>query len=127
MASIAELKAPPTVRVEAVAGNGRIPGRSHRRGRCPAMRLAADLASRMPRETGTQFKVWIDHLVLRGDRALAERLAELGYERQSSTYAVGVPLFAHSGGIFPPIALTKGAPSATEGAGLSRGGGGDQG
>ncbi len=31
--------------------------------------LAAALASRMPRETGTQFKVWIDHLVFRGGRA----------------------------------------------------------
>src|ERR1700722_6147302 len=51
--------------------------------------LAASLAERMPAETGTQFKVWIDHLVLSGDRRLAERLVVLGYVRQSATYAVG--------------------------------------
>jgi hypothetical protein len=84
----------------------------------PGNAFAAELASRMPRETGTQFKVWIDHLVLTGDRALAGRILELGYERQPSTYAVGVPLFTHEGGIFPPIALAKGTPGATEDAGL---------
>ena len=117
MASTAELKAPPVFEwkrwpatdlfldeavAAALSGNG----------------FAADLASRMPRETGTQFKVWIDHLVLCGDRGLASRLTELGYERQSSTYAVGVPLFTHSGGIFPPIALTKGTAGTTAAPGL---------
>jgi hypothetical protein len=72
--------------------------------------MAAGLASRMPRETGTQFKVWIDHLVLRGGRALAGRLIDLGYERGPSPYSVGVPLFTHSGGIFPPIALEAAQP-----------------
>jgi hypothetical protein len=81
--------------------------------------LAADLAVRMPRETGTQFKVWIDHLVLSGDRQLAGRLLELGFERQATTYAVGVPLFTHSGGIFPSIALLRGATETGEGEGLS--------
>ena len=50
--------------------------------RYPATLSPPSWPSRMPRETGTQFKVWIDHLVSAGDRALAERLAELGYERQ---------------------------------------------
>jgi hypothetical protein len=78
--------------------------------------LASALADRMPRETGTQLKVWVDHVVLRGDRALANRLLELGYERLPAHYAVGVPLFAHSGGIFPPIALELGKPTAAGGA-----------
>ena len=80
--------------------------------------LAAALASRMPRETGTQFKVWVDHLVMPGARALAGRLVDLGYERQSSPHSVGIPLFTHSRGIFPPIALEAGKPRGSEGAGL---------
>jgi hypothetical protein len=118
MASIAELKSPPSFEwkrwpeterfldealVSALGGNA----------------LAAELASRMPRETSTQFKVWVDHLVLSGDRGLAERVEKLGYERQSAAYAVGVPLFAHLGGIFPPIALCKGAAAESSSAGLS--------
>jgi hypothetical protein len=114
MASIAEMTAPPRFEWQrwpetdelvdeaikvALAGNS----------------AAAALASRMPRETGTQFKVWVDHLVLRGHRGLAARLGELGYERQQATYAVGVPLFAHARGIFPPIALE---PRASNGADL---------
>jgi hypothetical protein len=80
--------------------------------------FAAGLASRMPGETGTQFRVWIDHLVMRGSRALAGRLVDLGYERQPSPFAVGVPLFAHAGGIFPPIALEFGKPEGTQAADL---------
>src|SRR5262249_60874214 len=86
---------------------------------CSGNAFAAGLASGLPRETGTRFKVWIDHLVLKGDRALTDRVLKLGYARQPSTYAVGVPLFAHSGGIFPPIAVTKGTAGATNGARLS--------
>ncbi len=67
--------------------------------------LAATLARRMPRETGTQFKVWVDHLVMRGTKSLGGRLLELGYERRPLPYSVGVPLFTHSNGMFPPIAL----------------------
>ncbi len=67
--------------------------------------LAATLASRMPRETGTQFKVWVDHLVMRGTKSIGGRLLELGYERQPLPYSLGVPLFTHSNGMFPPIAL----------------------
>ena len=79
-------------------------------------RLAASLAERMPGETGTQFKVWVDHLVVSAGRGLAGRLSELGYVRQVSPYAVGAPLFAHAGGIFPPIALK---PAAAGGSGGS--------
>ena len=46
--------------------------------------------------------------------ALAGRLVELGYERQAATYAVGVPLFAHSGGMFPPIALEAAKPGSPD-------------
>jgi hypothetical protein len=79
---------------------------------------AALLANRMPSETGTQFKVWVDHLVMRGDRRLAGRLGELGYERQASPYSVGVPLFTHAGGIFPPIALKADKPGVSDRADL---------
>ncbi len=67
--------------------------------------FAADLAVRMIREAGTPMKVWVDHLVLAGTRALAGTLAGAGYQRQSQSYSVGVPVYAHSGGIFPRVAL----------------------
>ncbi len=81
--------------------------------------FAAALASRMPRETGTRFKVWVDHLVLRGDRAFVEELKAQGYARQQSTYSVGVPLFGHSGGMFPPIAVAPVEPGANGGTGIA--------
>ena len=117
MASIAELTAPPLFEWKrwpktdefldeaiavAVAGNA----------------FAAELASRMPRETGTRFKAWIDHLVLGGDRGLADRLTALGYERQKRTYSVGVSIYTHTGGIFPPIAF-DGTPGTAGGTGLA--------
>jgi hypothetical protein len=67
--------------------------------------FAARLAERMRGETGTEFKVWIDHLVIRGRATLRDRLQGLGYERESATYSFGVPVYAHHGGIFPRIAL----------------------
>jgi len=73
--------------------------------------FAAVLADRMPRETGTWFKVWIDHLVIHGDTRLRDRLEALGYERQPAAYGVGVSVWAHPGGIFPRIALV---PAATK-------------
>jgi hypothetical protein len=69
--------------------------------------FAAELAHRMQRETGTRFKVWVDHLVIHGGSRLAHRLQSLGYLRQAIAYAVGVPVFAHPGGIFPRIALGR--------------------
>jgi hypothetical protein len=73
--------------------------------------FAAGLADRLPGETGTRFKDWIDHLVVRGGPGMVHRLLSLGYERQPATYAVGVPVFAHPGGIFPRIAHLPGEPT----------------
>ena len=73
--------------------------------------FAAELADRMPIETGTRFKDWVDHLVVRGDVGIVERLETLGYARQPASYAVGVPVFGHRNGLFPRIALTPGAIS----------------
>ncbi len=67
--------------------------------------FATELAGRMIREIGTRFKVWVDHLVVSGSQKLAGTLAALGYARQPGSYAVGVPVYAHPGGIFPHIAL----------------------
>src|SRR5579883_2250538 len=67
--------------------------------------FARGLAARLPRETGTSFAVWVDHLVIAGGPGFASRLEGLGYEHQPIRYAVGVPVFAHRGGIFPRIAL----------------------
>jgi hypothetical protein len=67
--------------------------------------FAGELAQRLPRETGTQFGVWVDHLVVQGGPELAQRLQGLGFERQPIRYAVGVPVFAHPGGLFPRIAV----------------------
>ena len=53
--------------------------------------FAAGLAKRMPGETGTKFKDWVDHLVVRGNSAAGHRLEAFGYQRQRSSYAVGFP------------------------------------
>src|SRR3954471_14531528 len=73
--------------------------------------FAARLAERMIAETGTRFEVWVDHLVVTGTNAVARNLSSLGYERQPGPYAVGVPVYAHPGGIFPRIALYSSAGS----------------
>jgi hypothetical protein len=78
--------------------------------------FAAALADRMHSETGTLFQVWVDHLLLRGGADLARQLPELGFERQPTSYAVGVPVFAHPGGIFPRIALLPGERTGDNGA-----------
>jgi hypothetical protein len=67
--------------------------------------LAALVAGRMERETGTRFKVWVDHLVVRGGRRLADRMKPLGFVREAVPYTVGVPVFGHHGGMFPRIAV----------------------
>jgi hypothetical protein len=71
-------------------------------------RFAHSLSERMLAETGTRFKDWVDHLVAAGPPDLARTLVRLGYQRQSTPYAVGVPLFAHPGGIFPRVAVVAG-------------------
>jgi hypothetical protein len=78
--------------------------------------FAADLAERMHRETATRFKVWVDHLVVRAQSGLEGRLRRLGYERQALTYAVGVPLYGHPGGIFPRIAVARAETAGSAGA-----------
>ena len=76
--------------------------------------FAADLAGRMIRETATPLKVWIDHLVVSGSGKLAGAMAALGYERQPMAYSVGVPVYAHPGGIFPRIALVPSSAGSDE-------------
>ena len=76
--------------------------------------FAADLAGRMIRETGTPLKVWVDHLVVSGSGKLAGAMAALGYERQPMAYSVGVPVYAHPGGIFPRIALVRSSAGSDE-------------
>src|SRR4051812_15845509 len=66
-------------------------------------RFAHRLAERMIAETGTRFKDWVDHLVVLGTSHLPKTLSRLGYQRQAGTYAVGTPVFAHPGGMFPTI------------------------
>jgi hypothetical protein len=77
--------------------------------------FAAELAERMRAETGTRFDDWVDHFVVRGDSSVAHRLESLGYQRQQIAYAVGVPVFAHPGAIFPRIALARDETSKNEG------------
>src|SRR5262249_51569170 len=78
--------------------------------------FAAALSDRMQRETGTWFKAWVDHLVVRGGRNLEARLRDLGYQRQEIAYATLVPVFAHGGGIFPRIVVL---PAGANGDGKS--------
>src|SRR5262249_49842881 len=68
--------------------------------------FAAELAGRMKRETGTSFKVWVDHILVRGGSAGASKLAELGYPREPVVHAVGVPVYGHPGASFPRIAVS---------------------
>lgn len=74
--------------------------------------LAATLARRMPTETSTRFTDWVDHLVVSGSPALERRLHALGYVREASWYAVGVPVYTHHGAIFPRLAVAQGAGPA---------------
>lgn len=67
--------------------------------------FAHRLAGRMIAETGTRFKDWVDHLVIRSTAEHLETLARLGYERQALNYGVGNPVFAHYGALFPRIAV----------------------
>jgi hypothetical protein len=71
-------------------------------------RFAARLSERMHAETGTRFKDWVDHLLIVDRPEFLGRLRALGYTRQPISYALGVPVFAHPGGIFPRIAVKSG-------------------
>jgi hypothetical protein len=81
-------------------------------------RFARRLAERMIAETGTRFHVWVDHLVVSGTPELAMTLTRLGYHREPLAYAVGIPVFAHPGGIFPRIAAIASGESG-HGTGLA--------
>ena len=70
--------------------------------------FAATLSERMRVESSTRFKDWVDHLVVSDRPGLGRELAGLGYERQASPYAVGVPVYGHPGGIFPRVAVAPG-------------------
>ncbi|AMV39382.1 hypothetical protein [Planctomyces sp. SH-PL62] len=67
--------------------------------------FAASLAERLPPETGTIFQNWLDHFVVAAPPSFANRLVTLGYERTPDTHSVGVPVYAHPGGVFPRIAV----------------------
>ena len=69
--------------------------------------FAADLADRMtgrPARASRSGSITWSSRVRRAGRAA---MAALGYERQPMAYSVGVPVFAHPGGIFPRIALVR--------------------
>src|SRR5438067_2533939 len=74
--------------------------------------FAARLARRMKEETSTRFVAWVDHLVLTHRPGLERELAALGFVREPATYAVGVPVFGHEGGMFPRLAVVPGAGPA---------------
>ncbi len=76
--------------------------------------FAANLADRMIRETGTRFKVWVDHLVISGSKELAGTMAGMGYRREPAAYAVGAPVYSHPGGIFPRVVVLPSQAGADE-------------
>lgn len=71
--------------------------------------FTANLAERMRVESSTRFKDWVDHLIVTDQPGLDRRLQTLGYARQTEPYAVGTPVYAHLGGIFPKIAVAPGS------------------
>jgi hypothetical protein len=74
--------------------------------------FAARLAGRMVPETGTRFPDWVDHLVLKGSAKLPRTLVARGYARQPLDHAVGIPVYAHPGGIFPRLAVCNASQPA---------------
>jgi hypothetical protein len=72
--------------------------------------VAARLGERMQVETSTRFGDWVDHLVVsdRAGQGPGRRLHQVGFARQASAYAVGIPTYAHPGGVFPRIAVAPG-------------------
>ena len=67
--------------------------------------FARGLSERLTPETGTIFQNWLDHFVVAGPPSFPNRLTTLGYERTADTHGVGVPVYAHPGGVFPRIAV----------------------
>jgi hypothetical protein len=71
--------------------------------------FASNLAARMASETSTRFADWVDHLVIGQAPGLNTTLSGLGYARQATPYALGSPVFAHNGGMFPKVVVVPGA------------------
>jgi len=74
--------------------------------------FARSLADRLPGETGTRFKVWVDHVVVKGTPALARKLQTLGYQREPEMHDVVNPVYGHPGGVFPRVVIQPGDDSA---------------
>jgi hypothetical protein len=70
--------------------------------------FASALAERMRDETNTRFSDWLDHLVVSDRPGLQAQLLSLGFTRQPAPYAVGAPVFAHDGGMFPRLVVVPG-------------------
>jgi hypothetical protein len=71
--------------------------------------FAAALADRMHAETSTRLVDWTDHLVLTDRPGLLDTLRRLGFRRERSDYALGVPAWDHAGGMFPRLAVASGS------------------
>ncbi|MDG3003055.1 hypothetical protein [Paludisphaera mucosa] len=77
--------------------------------------FARALAERLMPETGTIFQNWLDHFVVAAPASFANRLTTLGFERTADTHGVGVPVYAHPGGVFPRIAVAPRSAGGAEG------------
>jgi hypothetical protein len=71
--------------------------------------FAAMLARRMEQETATRFFDWIDHIRLHQTPEISSTLQALGYERDATSY---VPVYRHTGAIFPAVVLSPKAATA---------------
>ncbi len=78
MPVIAETAAPRHVRLEALARDGCVRRRADRARLWRETHSPPTWPERMQRETGTRFKDWVDHLVVRGGPGLPDRLADAG-------------------------------------------------
>jgi hypothetical protein len=74
--------------------------------------FASNLAERMIHETGTRFKVWLDHFVLADRPGLGRELVGFGYSRRDVGFAGKEIVMDHAGGDFPPIILDRSMASS---------------
>lgn len=73
--------------------------------RCPKAKALAD---RMKAETGTRFVDWIDHIQAPKNKALRDRMIEVGYTPKAEPAPAGAECFVNELGMFPPIVLVDG-------------------
>ena len=92
----------------------RNPGRVWVRSALEGNAFAARLAERMAAETSTRFVDWVDHLVVTDRAGSGVRVWTLGYRAQDRAYAVGAPVYAHRGGMFPRVAVSRRGPEVRE-------------